>query len=65
MAHHNYSVALGKDPNYRKTVANTIRLLREILEHVVRGETNRAIGKIDFAIEHFEGQEHNSLILEK
>ena len=58
MAHNDNSAALSQDPNYKQTVANTLRILRQIRQDVERGETFNAISRLDFAIECFEGHEH-------
>jgi len=51
------TIGLSKDPKYKRTVADTIRMLREIHGHVEREEKSDAIVKIEFAIESFQGEE--------
>lgn len=51
------TVGLSKDPKYKNTVAKTIALLKEIHGHVENKEYDDALGKLDFAIEAFEGKE--------
>jgi hypothetical protein len=58
MTHYDNSVALAVDPNYKKTIANTISLLEEIYVHVEKGEKTDALAKLWFVVECFEGQDY-------